>query len=277
MVVAFTARLRPVEAAPEAPGGEPANSVAEPIEPAPVSDAAAADGETGRGHRENLHDPPAASARQPEFSREPVRKPEVSAAGAPEPAAAARPATAPPPPAANQARPGESAADSPPPAPATEPPAAPEAPRPAAAHDIKLELAGQGDRRVEVRVSERAGDMHIEVRTPNTGLAGDLREDLPALATRLEQSGFRAETWHPAGTAERQRTFEAAPGSASQDSERQPGQNGGQRQPDPQPQPKPKAEENDTPSQNRGKDFAGLFSSHSIDSAATAAPGGKSA
>jgi hypothetical protein len=114
---------------------------------------------------------------------------------------------------------------------------------------------------VEVRVSERAGDMHVEVRTPNTGLAGELREDLPALSTKLEQTGFRAETWHPAGTAERQRAAEAAPAAAAQNSERQPGQNGGQRQRDPQQQPKPKAQENETPSQNAGKDFAWLFSS----------------
>jgi hypothetical protein len=125
-----------------------------------------------------------------------------------------------------------------------------------------LELAGQGDRRVEVRVSERAGDMHVEVRTPDTGLAGDLREELPALATKLEQAGFRAETWHPAGTAERQRSAEAALGAASQNSERQPGERGGQRQQrDPQQQPKPNAQENQPPSRNPGKDFAWLFSS----------------
>jgi hypothetical protein len=124
-----------------------------------------------------------------------------------------------------------------------------------------LELAGQGDQRVEVRVSERAGDTHVQVRTPDTGLARDLQEDLPALASKLQQSGFRAETWHPAGTAERQGTAEAAAGAASQNSERQPGQNGGQRERDAQQQPKPKAQENDTPSQEAGKDLAWLFSS----------------
>jgi hypothetical protein len=234
--------------------------VAEPIETAPVVDAAVA-GETALGGQNNSHVAAAASTRQPDVSREPVRKPEVSAAGGPEPAVTARPATTPQPLASSDAKPRESAPDSPPPAAATEPAAAPEAPKPAAAHDIKLELAGQGDRRVEVRVSERAGDMRIEVRTPDSGLAGDLREDLPALATKLEQTGFRAEAWHPAGTAERQLAAEAAPGPASQNSERQPGQNGGQRQRDPQQQPKPKAQENETPSQNAGKDFAWLFSS----------------
>jgi len=260
MVVAFTARLRPVEAAPEAPSGELANEVGEPIERAPVSDTAAAAGETAPGGQENSHDASAASPRQPDAAREPLRKPEVSTAVAPEPVVTAHPAPTPPPPAASDAKPPESAPASPPPA-ATEPAAAPDAPRPAAAHDIKLQVAGQGDQRVEVRVSERAGDMRVDVRTPDSGLAGDLREDLPALASKLEQTGFRAETWHPAGTAERQRTAEAAPGAASQNSERQPGQNGGQRQRDPQPQPKPQAEENDTPSPDAGKDFAWLFSS----------------
>jgi hypothetical protein len=261
MAVAFTARLRPMEAAPEAPGGELPNRVAEPIERAAAPDLAAATGEMGRGERENSQNAWAASTRQPDGLREPVRKPGVSAAGAPESAVTARPATAAQPLAATDARPRESAPDSPPAA-AAEPASAPEAPKLAVAHDIKLELAGQGDRRVEVRVSERAGDMHVEVRTLDTGLAGDLREELPALATKLEQAGFRAETWHPAGTAERQRSAEAALGAASQNSDRQPGEGGGQRQQrDPQQQPKPKAQENQLPSRNRGKDFAWLFSS----------------
>lgn len=253
MVVAFTARLRPVEAAPETPGGGPATAVAEPIGTAP--------GGMEPAGQEDWHDIQAASTMQPAVSREPVRKSEVSAAGASEPAVTAPPATAQQPPAASGARPRESAPDSPPPAAATEPPVAPVAPRPAAAHDIQLQLAGQGDQKVEVRVSERAGDMRVEVRTPDSGLAGNLREDLPALASRLEQTGFRAETWHPAGTAEHQGTAQAAPGGASQNSARQPGQNGGQRQRDSQPQPKPKAQENDTPAQEPGKDFAWLFSS----------------
>jgi ribonuclease E len=259
MVVAFTARLRPV-AALEAPSSVLAPQGEEPIETAPVSDARAAAGETGRAEREDADDTPGASTGQPDLSREPVRKPEDSAAAAPEPPVTARPTDSPQPLAAGNAQPRASAPASPPAA-ATEPAAAPEAPKPAAAHDIKLELAGQGDQRVEVRVSERAGDMHVDVRTPDSGLAGDLREDLPALASKLEQTGFRAETWHPAGTGERSRTVETAPGAASQNSERQPGQNSGQRQRDPQPQPKPKAQENDTPSPDAGKDFAWLFSS----------------
>ncbi len=261
MKLAFAVRLRPVEAAPEEPGGEPANGAGESVKTAPVSDAVAAAGETTPGGQENSRDASTASARQTNVDREPVRKPEVSTAAEPEPAVMAHPATTSQPLAASGAQPRESAPASPPPAVAAAPAAAaPESPKPAAARDIKLELQGQGDQRVEVRVSERAGAMRVEVRTPDSGLAGDLRQDLPALAARLEQTGFRADTWHSAGAAERQRTAEAAPGSASQNSERQPGQNGGQRQRDPQQQPKPRTPENQAPSQNAGKDFAWLFS-----------------
>lgn len=261
MKLAFAVRLRPVEAAPEESGGEPANGAGEPVKTALVSDQAPAAGETAPGGQENSRDASTASARQTNVDREPVRKPEVSTAAEPEPAVMAHPATTSQPLAASAAQPRESAPASPPPAVAAAPvAAAPESPKPAAARDIKLELAGQGDQRVEVRVSERAGAMRVEVRTPDSGLAGDLRQDLPALAARLEQTGFRADTWHSAGAAERQRTAEAAPGSASQNSERQPGQNGGQRQRDPQQQPKPRTPENQAPSQNAGKDFAWLFS-----------------
>ena len=58
-------------------------------------------------------------------------------------------------------------------------------------HDIKLQLAGEGESRVEVRLTERRGDVFVAVRTPDSRLAGELRQDLPSLASRLEQAGYR--------------------------------------------------------------------------------------
>src|SRR5581483_4200183 len=74
----------------------------------------------------------------------------------------------------------------------------------AAPKEIKIELTG-ADRKVEVRLTERAGELRFAVRTPDQRLAESLRENLPALAGRLEQSGFRAEDWRAAaaGTGER--------------------------------------------------------------------------
>lgn len=63
------------------------------------------------------------------------------------------------------------------------------------ARDIRLQVGGE--RHVDVRVTERGGEVQVAVRTPDSRLAGELRDELPALSARLEQSGFRAETWHP--------------------------------------------------------------------------------
>jgi hypothetical protein len=115
---------------------------------------------------------------------------------------------------------------------------------------------------VEVRVTERGGELFVAVRTPDTRLAGDLRQDLPALANRLEQSGFHATTWQPA-SGERERLADPQAGASGQDAQSQPQQNGRQQQRDSQ---QPKQEEPETPADpsqpnEQGKDFAWLMSS----------------
>jgi hypothetical protein len=51
-----------------------------------------------------------------------------------------------------------------------------------------------GEQRVEVRLSERAGELHLAVRTPDERLSGSLRDNLPALSSKLEQAGFRSDS-----------------------------------------------------------------------------------
>jgi hypothetical protein len=151
------------------------------------------------------------------------------------------------------------AAPAPPAASVPEDPATPPA-RPAA-HDIQLQVGGPGDSRVEVRVTERAGDVHVSVSTPDARLAGDLRQDLPALASRLEQSGFRAETWRP-DAGERQHLAEPPAGGSAQEGEGQPRQNGREQQRDPQQQQNdPDNPDNPSQRKEQGKDFAWLLSS----------------
>jgi hypothetical protein len=136
---------------------------------------------------------------------------------------------------------------------------------PAVARDIKLEVNG-GDQRVEVRLVERGGEVHVAVRTPDAHLASALREDLPALSSRLVESGFRTETWHPAapgvlsGTSDGPREAHAQPsaGGSPHDPNPQSRQEGRQRQGDAEPrqdsseQPNPK---------EKGKEFAWFISS----------------
>jgi hypothetical protein len=83
-----------------------------------------------------------------------------------------------------------------------------------AAREIQLELRDD-DARVNVRLVERAGSVQVEVRTPDTHLAGSLRDDLPALSARLEQTGLRTEAWHDAPAAAAARIKMADPTSSA--------------------------------------------------------------
>jgi len=111
-------------------------------------------------------------------------------------------------------------------------------------------------------VTERGGDVHVAVRTPDSGLAGELREDLPALATRLEQSGFHAATWQPASGADRPHPADAGAATAK-DAQSQYRQDGREQQRHPREQEQQDPENPDNPSapQAQGKDFAWLLSS----------------
>jgi hypothetical protein len=131
---------------------------------------------------------------------------------------------------------------------------------PAAARSIKLQVGGEGDSRVEVNVTERGGDVLVAVRTPDSHLAGELRADLPSLATRLEQSGYHAGTLQ-AAAGERPRLAETPAGGLSQDTQGQSRQNGrGQQQEQREEKQKNAARPSPNPDPS-GKEFAWLLSS----------------
>jgi hypothetical protein len=167
-------------------------------------------------------------------------------------------------------QPEHSAVADPQPAAAPEPSAGAEPSKPpAAARNIQLDV-NSGDGRVEVRLTERGGEVEVAVRTPDARLAGALREDLPALSSRLAESGFRAETWHPAspgastgvpsGPADWHKLTEPSPGGTPQDPNSRSRQDGGQPHGDSQPR-QPKTSEQQPNRKDQGKDFAWLMSS----------------
>ena len=127
--------------------------------------------------------------------------------------------------------------------------------------DMKFEVTG-GERRVEVRLSERGGEVKMTVRTPDANLASTLRENLPALSARLAESGFKSEAWHPAAssTNEQRRTAESSVGGASQDANSQPRQQDGEPQ-DGAGQRRPQSPQEPILQKQKGRDFAWLMSS----------------
>jgi hypothetical protein len=152
-------------------------------------------------------------------------------------------------------------------------PETPEAPRPAArpaptaeppkpapvARDIRLEVNG-ADRKVEVRLVERAGEVQFAVRTPDSRLAGELREHLPTLAARLEESGFHADQWRAAEAVggERRLDVRASSEAAGQTPEHRGGQNGREQRDE---QPRRTAPEEQNRSQKKGSAFEWLMQS----------------
>jgi hypothetical protein len=130
------------------------------------------------------------------------------------------------------------------------------APAAGAARDIQFRV-NQGGQRVDVRLTERGGEVHVSVRTPDAQLAGSLREDLPVLSAKLEQSGFRAETWGPAMSTPplHSGADETGFSNTPHDGQNPPPRQGGQEQQQAPPRrPKPSLAESATTSQR--KDFS---------------------
>jgi hypothetical protein len=131
--------------------------------------------------------------------------------------------------------------------------AAPEPPKAAApAREIRIELAG-GERRVEVRLSDRGGEVRVAVRTPDVHLAERLRDNLPVLSSRLTESGFRTETWHPgdAASTDWRQTAESGAASSGNESAPQDRHRAGHQERDEGSRRQPDGEENQQPKEKR--------------------------
>lgn len=75
----------------------------------------------------------------------------------------------------------------------------PAQPAPLKQFDIRIPNESGG---VTVRVQERAGSVEVSVRSSDAQIASSVSETLPDLVQQLDQQGFNAETWTPAGEAD---------------------------------------------------------------------------
>jgi len=67
---------------------------------------------------------------------------------------------------------------------------------PASPSDITVRIPDSA-RGTDVRFVERAGEVHVSVRTSDSGMAQTLRSGLNDFAARLEHGGIKAEMWRP--------------------------------------------------------------------------------
>jgi hypothetical protein len=61
--------------------------------------------------------------------------------------------------------------------------------------------SGEASEPVEVKVLDRSGQLHVAVRSADPQLNASLRDHLGDLVTRLEDRGYRTETWRPSDAA----------------------------------------------------------------------------
>ena len=124
------------------------------------------------------------------------------------------------------------------------------------------QLVGRGRDQRLAALTERAGEVRVAVRTTDSQLAGSLRQNLPGLSARLDASGYRTESWHPAAASgEERHTADTNAGTLTQDSNLQSGQHGQQQQSGNGHSRRPEPPEEQHERKEKGKDFAWLMSS----------------
>ena len=69
--------------------------------------------------------------------------------------------------------------------------------------EISFRLSQPAAPPVDLHVTERGGEIHVSVRTPDATLETSLRQNLSTLANSLERAGYHAETFVPQISSQR--------------------------------------------------------------------------
>jgi hypothetical protein len=77
------------------------------------------------------------------------------------------------------------------------PPAELPSPTGAPVRAVRVQLAAEGNQRVDLTLVERAGALSVSVRSADSNLARSLQEHLPDLSARLGEQRYQTETWTP--------------------------------------------------------------------------------
>ncbi len=102
----------------------------------------------------------------------------------------------------------------------------PEAPplRAGAAQEISIRIAQPDSSTIDLRVVERSGQLHVDVRTTDTAMQTSLRQDLGTLTNSLNRAGYHSETFGPSSTSGR---MASSAQMSNQDDRQDPSQNRG--------------------------------------------------
>ena len=88
------------------------------------------------------------------------------------------------------------------------------------AHTVRsahVQIAGEGNERVDVRLYERAGTLSVSVRAADADLAKSLQQHTSELTTQLASGHYKTELWTPAASRASEEQSGGAGGEAKQD------------------------------------------------------------
>jgi len=91
---------------------------------------------------------------------------------------------------------------------------------------VRVQLAGEGDQRVDMRLVEYAGGLSVSVRASDNSLTRGLQDHLPELSARLAAEHYQAQAWLP--SVSQAPTGKSLSGSSEQSADQSPGRGGGQ-------------------------------------------------
>ncbi|MFL6451208.1 MAG: hypothetical protein ACJ746_26545 [Bryobacteraceae bacterium] len=63
--------------------------------------------------------------------------------------------------------------------------------------NVNMQLVSDDNRRVDIRLVDRGGELHVSVKSADTALAQNLQDHLPDLTARLDKQQMQAEVWVP--------------------------------------------------------------------------------
>ena len=83
--------------------------------------------------------------------------------------------------------------------------------------DVPAPTGAESNGRIQLQLTDRAGELRVRVRTSDSALSSLLQRDLGDLVSRLEDSGFDAQTWTPDSTKGIAETTDSRMGSQRED------------------------------------------------------------
>ncbi len=96
--------------------------------------------------------------------------------------------------------------------------------------NVRLQVEGENNQRVDVRLTELGGELRVNVRSADATLTQAMQDHMPDLTNRLQQEHFRTEVWLPRSSQTSASDSSNTRGSHSQAGNTSDQQNSGRRQ-----------------------------------------------